>query len=81
MKVKYGNGRTEYGPGVDIEMTGNDVVLAIYAYLTAHNIHISGAATITVNGKLCKYGNVYVDPSGFVVAKGKKFNGNEKRNT
>lgn len=75
MKVEYGEGKTEYGPGVSIKLTGNEVAMAIYTYLTAHSVHISGPATITVNGKLCKKGSVYVDPSGFVVTNGKKYSG------
>lgn len=75
MKINYGNGKTEYGTGVDINLTGNEVAVAIYAYLTAHGVHISGAATIRVNGELCKEGHIYVDPSGDVIAKGKQYSG------
>lgn len=78
MKVKYGKGKTKYGTGVDIKLTGNEVAMAIYTYLTAHNIHVRGPATIRVNGELCKKGEIYVDPSGFVVAKGKKYSGRGK---
>lgn len=78
MKVKYGKGKTEYGPGVDIKLTGTEVAMAIYTYLTAHDVHIIGAATIRVNGKMIKKGGIYVDPSGSVVKNGKKFNGNGK---
>lgn len=75
MKVKYGKGKTEYGPGVLIELTGDEVAIAIDAYLAAHQVHISGPRTINVNGDLCQKGQVYVDPSGSVVAKGKGFDG------
>jgi hypothetical protein len=75
MKVKRGKGKTKYGPGVEIKLSGREVATAISAYLTAHQIHVSGAHTITVNGSLCWDGKVYVDPSGFVVAKGKKHSG------
>lgn len=75
MKVKYGKGKTKYGPGVSIKLSGVDVALAIYAYLVAHNIHASGPATITVNRELCKEGHVYVDPSGRVVSMGKEYSG------
>ncbi len=75
MKIKKGKGTTEYGCGIDIKLTGSEVATAIYAYLAAHNIHIDGAATITVNGKLCEKGNIYVDPSGNVVANGEGFSG------
>lgn len=75
MDVSFGNGPTKYGPGVRIELTGEDIALAIYAYLVAHDIHISGARTVTVNGELCESGEVYVDPGGFVVADGEKYSG------
>lgn len=75
MEIKYGDGKTQYGPGVSIELTGNEVATAIAAWLVAHGVHYSGARTITVNGELCKTGNIYVDPSGFVIADGEKFDG------
>jgi hypothetical protein len=75
MEVYFGNGKTEHGTGVQIDLTGEEVARAIYAYLVAHNVHIQGAATIRVNGELCKEGEIYVDPSGFVVANGKKWSG------
>jgi len=78
MKIKYGKGKTQYGPGVQINLTGDEVAMAIYTYLTAHKFHISGPATIRVNGKLCKEGEIYVDPSGFVIAKGKRYSGRGK---
>ncbi len=79
MEVYFGNGKTEYGTGVQIDLTGEEVARAIYAYLAAHNVHIQGAATITVNGELCEEGEIYVDPSGFVVANGKKWSGRGKK--
>lgn len=42
MIIKHGNSHTKYGPGVSIELTGNDVYAAIDAWLVAHFIHISG---------------------------------------
>ncbi len=75
MDVRRGRGPTKYGPGVDIDLTGEEIATAIDAYLVAHDVHIRGARTITVNGELCERGNIYVDPSGFVVADGEKFNG------
>lgn len=75
MIVKYGEGRTKYGPGVSIELTGNEVATAIEAWLVAHDVHVSGARTVTVNGELCEDGHVYVDPSGFVITDGKKLSG------
>jgi len=75
VKVGYGGGRTKYGPGVSIELTGDEVATAIDAWLVAHGVHVSGPRTITVNGELCEAGHVYVDPSGFVVYDGKRISG------
>ena len=75
MIVKHGEGRTEYGPGVSIELTGDEVATAIDAWLVAHDICVSGPRTVTVNGELCESGHVYVDPSGFVIADGEKISG------
>ncbi len=75
MNVKHGDGRTEYGPGVSIELTGDEVATAIDAWLVAQRIHVSGPRTITVNGELCSSGSVYVDPSGFVIVNGEKLSG------
>lgn len=73
--VRYGDGTTEFGPGVSIDLTGNEVATAIDAFLVAHGVHVRGARTITVNGVLCEVGHIYVDPSGFVVADGRRFSG------
>ena len=78
MEVKYGKGKTEYGTGVEVNLTGDEVATAIYAYLSAHKVYISGAATIKVNGELCKKGKIYIDPSAFIVYKGIKYLGNNK---
>jgi len=75
MIVKHGEGRTEYGPGVSIELIGDEVATAIDAWLVAHGVHVSGPRTVRVNGELCKSGRVYVDPSGFVISDGVKFFG------
>jgi len=75
MEIDYGNGKTKYGPGVQIELSGGEVAIAIDTYLTAHNVYISGPRTITVNNELCKIGSVYVDPSGFAIANGIKYSG------
>ena len=78
MKIKKGKGTTEYGKGVDIKLSGEEVARAIMTYLTAKGVHISGARTITVNGELCESGRIYVDPSGFCIdKKGKKWDGRE----
>lgn len=78
MKIRYGKGRTKYGPGVSIKLTGSEVAIAIDTYLTAHNVHVFGPRTITVNGELCERGHIYVDPLGLVVDNDSKerWNGN-----
>lgn len=75
MIVKYGNGRTEFGPGVSIELSGDEVATAIDAYLVAHRVYVKGPRTITVNGELCEDGHIYVDPSGAVVREGVRLTG------
>ncbi len=77
MTVDYGKGNTTYGPGVEILLTGDEVATAIDAYLVAHRIHVNGPRTITVNGDFCGKGRIYVDPSGFVIAGGVKFDGKD----
>lgn len=77
-KVRMGDGKTKYGPGVEISLTGDEVAIAIDAFLAAHRIHVSGPRTITVNGVFCEAGSVYVDPSGFVISRGKKYDGRGK---
>tara|TARA_R110001592_G_scaffold347735_1_gene641420 strand:- start:124 stop:363 length:240 start_codon:yes stop_codon:yes gene_type:complete len=78
MKIKKGKGTTEYGKGVDITLSGEEVARAIMTYLTAKGVYISGARTITVNGELCESGRIYIDPSGFCIdKKGKKWDGRE----
>ena len=76
MIVRHGDGTTKYGPGVTVELTGDEVAVAIEAWLVAHGVHVRGARTITVNGELCEAGDVYVDPGAFVMAGGKRWNGN-----
>jgi hypothetical protein len=75
MNVRYGDGTTEYGPGVTIEITGDEVAIAIESWLVGQNVHIRGARTITVNSELCEAGQVYVDPGAFVMAYGQRFSG------
>jgi hypothetical protein len=79
MKISYGEGKTEYGPGISIDLTGSEVAIAISAFLVAHRVHVDGPRTITVNGEFCEDGHVYVDPSGFVIFRGKKLSGRGQR--
>ena len=75
MKISFGKGTTKYGPGVQIDLDGNEIARAIDAYLVARGVVVSGPRTISVNDDLVWNGEVYVDPSGFVIRKGKKFDG------
>ena len=76
MNIEYGSGKTEYGPGVSINLDGNEVAKAIDAWLVANGVNVQGSRTITVNGELCESGNIYVDPSGFVITpRGRKMSG------
>ena len=70
MNVQFGKGKTEYGTGVQINLTGDEVATAIDAYLVAHGIIVDGARTIRVNGELCEEGEIYIDPSGRVIENG-----------
>lgn len=67
MEIKHGAGVIKHQPGISIDLTGDEVARAIDAYLLAHGVVIRGPRTVTVNGELCEEGNVYVDPSGFVI--------------
>lgn len=75
MKVKKGNGASEFGKGIIINLTGCEVATAIDAYLVAKGIHVYGARTTKVNDELIDCGSVYVDPSGFVIKNGVKRSG------
>jgi len=63
----------KYGPGVEINLTGDEVATAIDAYLAAHNVHSFGPRTTRVNGELINHARVYVDPSGYVIANGLRY--------
>lgn len=75
MRVEHGDGTTEYGPGVDVHLSGEEVATAIMAYLVAYGVHTAGPMTILVNGELIESGRVYVDPEGSVTTKVGKFLG------
>lgn len=75
MIIKKGDGKSKYGAGIDIKLSGEEIALAIDSYLYSHGIYIEGAATIRVNNDFCKFGSVYVDPSGNIIYKGKRISG------
>lgn len=67
MNIRHGKGRTKYGPGVDILLTGNELAQAVLDYIAARGVDVTGPRTVTVGGELCTSARVYVDPSGHVV--------------
>lgn len=67
MTIQNASERHPAQRGVFIHLSGDEVAVAISAYLVAHAIHVSGPRTIRVNGELCDSGSIYVDPSGFVI--------------
>lgn len=75
--VSIAKGTSEYGPGVRITLDGNAVARAIDHWLHAQGIYITGSRTISLDGELLqdRDAHIYVDPSGFVMAGGKRFNG------
>lgn len=75
MTIRFGKLKDKYGAGVEIDLTGDEVATAIRAYLVAHHIEVNGPNTVTVNGKLCEEGQVYVFPPGFVNADGRTYLG------
>lgn len=81
MTIKHGKRTTEYGPGVEINLTGDEVAVAIDAWLVAHEVYVNGPRTVSVNGELCESGNVYVDPSGSVIHEGVRISGRGDKNT
>ena len=75
MEIQCGGDATEFGPGVSVRLTGDEVAMAIGAYLVAHGVHVSGPRTVLVNDALCTSGEVWIDPSGFAAANGLRLSG------
>ena len=76
MRIRHAGGKTKYGPGVVIELNGNEIATAIESWLVAHGVRVNGPRTISVNCNLIDEGQVYVDPDGFVInSDGVKFSG------
>lgn len=76
MEIKFGSGKTKYGPGVEINLTPDEVAHAICTYMFALGVITNGPRTVTIGGELCQPGRVYVDPSGFVMTPdGKRMEG------
>jgi hypothetical protein len=75
MNIYYGDGATKFGTGVQIDLTGDEVALAIDAYLVSHKVNVIGPRTICVNGSLIESGGVYIDPCGYVIHDGNRYDG------
>lgn len=75
IEIDYGDGPTKYGPGVQIDMDGDELAKAIDLWLHAQGFTVRGPRTIRVNGELCESASCYVDPSAFVVFDGEKYPG------
>jgi len=61
---------------VSIRLSGDELAKAVDLYLHSQDVIVRGPRTITYKGKLLKGAcRVYVDPSGLVIHKGKKYDG------
>jgi hypothetical protein len=78
MNINYGKGTTQYGQGVEINLSGDELAVAILAYLVANHINVQGPRTIFVNGELCESCRIYVDPTGWVETKNNYWSGRYK---
>lgn len=78
MMIVHGKGATEFGPGVSINLTGDEVAIAIDAWLVSQRVHVKGPRTINVNDEMIQCGHIYVDPSGSVIVNGQEIFGNGK---
>ena len=79
MEISYGNGKTEFGPGVSIKLDGDELTKAINAWLAWEGVYIDGPRTISINdGQKCEDAEIYVDPSGVVQSDGERFFGRGK---
>lgn len=50
MNIRHGKGRTKYGPGVDILLTGNELAQAVLDYIAARGVDVTGPRTVTGRG-------------------------------
>ena len=75
MKVKKGKGTSEFGTGIKIELTGDELAHAIDMFLYYKKVYVDGARTIRVNGERCDSASIYVDPSGSLMKKGVRISG------
>lgn len=75
MKIDKGKGTSEFGTGINIEMSGEELAHAVSTYVHSRGIHIDGSRTITVNGELCESASIYVDPCGSLIIDGRKISG------
>lgn len=74
MEIKRGGG-AHGGPGILIELSGNELSAAVDRYIAQHGVQVRGARTVRVNGLNCACATVFVDPSGSVVSGNCDFTG------
>ena len=75
MKVRQGEGTTEFGRGVFVELSGDELATAIDAYLVAHHVYVIGPRTIRIGGRLPADTSIYVDPEGSVIFEEERYSG------
>ncbi len=68
MEIKRGGSTAGYGPGVLIELSGDELAAAVDRYIAQHGVQVKGPRTVHVNGLSCACATVFVDPSGSVVS-------------
>lgn len=75
MHVGYGKVLTEAGPGIRVQLTSQEVEIAIRCYLTAHCLQLHGDYKITIDNAPVGDAEILVEPAGYVVVRGKKMCG------
>lgn len=77
MEIKYGEGKTKQGPGVNLVLDGDEIARAIDTWLLSQEVVVRGPRTIRIDGEVCRYAlaSIYVDPSGFVIHEGERYSG------
>ena len=70
MKIGKGDSAGIYSEGTVIELTGDEVALAIDSWVYSQGVVIDGARTVRVNEVNIESAYIYVDPSGRVIKRG-----------
>lgn len=72
MKVQH----SKVGDGVEVNLTGDELAMAVDLFLYSRQVLVVGPRTVKVNGQKCESAQVYVDPSGYVMDNGTRYRGN-----